>query len=206
MPTTTMNLTQACQRLGITPKTMKVWLDDGVFPGARFDDRKGRGVWIIPIEPIEAMYRKLHGENTSSIDTTSNDDTLSTITQELESLKARVQALETLIASIDTDNTTKPAESIVTTEQRQPERLGTIPEGYVSFVAFYQQHGIPETSAGRWRKGPPIRATEGYWQDDKGHPVKYVLSPDQQWRFYQDMNERESFVRCPGCLFRHKPD
>jgi transposase-like protein len=177
-----MNLSEAARHIGVTDKTVRQWIEAGKFPGAIFNNKKGRGVWYIPLAEAEAIRQIIQDD--ASIDTT---DTLASLALQIRLLEDRIRLLEEKI--VLTSDSIVSIGSIHTT--------GTLPNGYIPLASFF--HGVSESSVRRWRNGASDRASVGLWYDEKGHIVNIALSPKQQALFYKDMHERVSFRACPDC-------
>lgn len=184
---------EAAQILGVNERTVRNWLKKGRFPGAKRVYIKGLHQWAIPMSDIEAVKRE--------------EEEITGQTGIIPELEARIAKLEAQVSDLIARSTGQTGvtgggatQKTGTTPEQKPLAMGaTLPEGYISFVDFYTSHNIPETSAGRWRKHQPDRATSGNWHDEKGHLVRYALSPDQQHLFYRDLHEHQSFKQCSNC-------
>jgi hypothetical protein len=94
--------------------------------------------------------------------------------------------------------------------QATTRRINTtsrLPEGYVSWRQFANQHGIPESTIAHAIARGRLRVIKGMWKaPDINHPITAVLNQEGQRRFYQLYGSRPDFRPCTDCPHHPTPD
>lgn len=192
-----LSLPEAARCYRLSEKTLHNWIDKGWLQAnkARINGRMQYLIDPTQLEQLIEVRNMLQARASMS----QNDLGFAT---RLEALEHRVSELEASQHEIHTLPATpipQPQNKPSRIHHANPDKISNpLPDGYVSFFAF--QHGIPDTSAGRWkREQPATLVQEGVWHGASGHQIKVALTPDGQRAYYLWAKDRPGFTTCDLC-------
>lgn len=183
-----LTATEASRRYSISERTIRSWIRVG-----KLDARKakidGLDSWQIDTDEIEkAIARKKAGKLNAS--------TLPEVFARMEALESRLSAIEEMLATMTALQPQEPA--MVTTEATMTHAPPMTEGDLISFVDFYEVHGISESTARRELVKHRDSVTQGK-RKIAGKTVEQALDATGRHVFYEVFKEKASFRYCPSC-------
>lgn len=169
---------EAAQYLRIEPKTLDDWVKRAGMAYAGDTSGLDKRVKLLSEEQVRELAG-IHGRPFRSI-----EERLSELEQRLESLETVRRPFVPLDPLPSIPATPRPVQRVVASSYTGHHSAGhhdPLPDGWVAWIRFSEDLGIPGTTARRYLHDRVIPFEQGAWDSGVANrPYEYALTPEQQ--------------------------